>query len=377
MKRLFLCILALIFTLSFTSLGVSALRLSYATDAIAASEITLLKGGVTGQTVTFTDGDFRQALGVTTYPDITILSLPDAKEGVLKVDGLRITRGQVVRRTQIPRLEFTPSNDLVKEATFTFQAGNLSGGAPLTCVIRFSDKANDAPTAVGSAAQCITLKKNVSVFGTLYGYDPDGDDLTYLIIAYPKKGNLKILDASTGEFSYTPHSRFTGEDSFSYVVRDTYGNYSSLSTVTLKVGKGTTEIDVGDLDALAYFTQRNVLNTKNKYDLITREAFVVALLKTYGYLSPDGTTFYDDSDRITPSAVPYLALATELGVLYGEYEGGELLAKPDAPITYQEACEMVYKLCPHISLPAGTFTHLTPYLTYGEAARLLYEMVTE
>ena len=376
-KILFLSSLTLALLLC-TSMVCGAAKLSSATDALASDPI-LVKGGILGEDVVFSDADFRQALGVTTYPDLTIVSLPDPKDGVLKVDGLRLSVGQVVRRTQVPHLVFTPSTHMVMEASFTFTAGNLCGGATLTCAIHFTEKTNQAPSAAGSAEQCLKVKKNVSVFGSLSGYDPEGDDLTYLIVTYPKKGSLSVTDCHTGEFSYTPRRGYRGKDTFTYVVRDTYGNYSPLATVTLQVGGADTDIDLGDgvtaEDALAFLGRRNILVNEgdSKNQLLSREAFVVALLKSCGYLSPqDATTFYDDDGDISPVAKPYIALATEMGIVEGTLRGGNLCFLPQDPITQEEARAMISRAVDDSALEVDMDTSLTHYLTYGAGGRLLY-----
>ncbi len=355
MKKTVVCSILTLLLLLPLCTSAQAAKLSCGTQALA-NEPLLVKGGIYGEDVKFTDADFRQALGVTTYPDITIQSLPDMQEGTLKVDGLRISKGQVVRRTQIDRLTFTPATHMVKEASFTFTCGTLCGGATLTCSIRFTDKVNEAPTATDVAKRCLTSKKNVSVYGTLCGYDPEGDDLTYLIVTYPKKGVLKVVNQETGDFSYTPQKNYKGTDTFSYVVRDSYGNYSPIATVTLDVKGVETDID---LDAPTY-------------SLVTREDFLVALLKTYGYFPTHHVeTFFDDNEEISPPHKAYVMEGVKLGVVTGDLACGELLFRPKDLITREEATRMILALDGEASVPTGSFSHLTKYLTYSEVKEML------
>ena len=355
MKKTIICILLSCILIFPLALSASGAKLSCGTQALV-NDPLLVKGGIYGEDVKFNDADFRQALGVTTYPDIVIESLPDMQMGTLKVDGLRVTQGQVIRRTQIDRLTFTPATHMVKEATFTFSCGTLCGGATLTCSIRFTDKLNEAPTATGISERCLKVQKNLSIYGTLCAYDPEDDDLTYIIISYPEKGALKVVDAASGDFSYTPKKNYKGTDSFAYVVRDSYGNYSSITTVTIEVNGEDTNID---------------LETPS-YRLVTREEFLVALIKSYGYFPVStGATFFDDDEDISLPAKPYVKTALDCGVICGRLDGGDLLFSPQALITYEEACSMMCVLDPTLSLPESSYAHLTPYLTYYEMETLL------
>ena len=49
--------------------------------------------------------------------------------------------------------------------------------------------------------------EDVPVSGTLFGADPQNEDLRFAIAAGPADGTLS-LDAETGEFTYTPYRRY-------------------------------------------------------------------------------------------------------------------------------------------------------------------------
>ena len=100
---------------------------------------------------------------------------------------------------------------------------------------------------------------------------------------------------------------------------------------------------------------------------------MVALLKSCGYLSPqDATTFYDDDKDISPVAKPYIALATEMGIVEGTLRGGNLCFLPQDLITQEEARAMISRAVDDSALEVDMDTSLTHYLTYGGAGRLLY-----
>ena len=240
-KRVFmlLCILLL---LAGTALSVSAFTLTRATVHLT-DEVTLIKTGLVGEDILFCEADIKQALGVTDFESITVTSLPDPSLGVLKLGGVRVTVGQTVLKEHLPLLRFTPSGELTNEATFHFTAGSLAGGAEIPCILRFLPRVNYAPTVKGAALSA-GAQDSTAIYGTLSGADPEGDDLTFLVVAYPKKGTLTVTDSTGGDFVYRPRAGYTGKDSFSYVVRDSYGNYSSVASVTVTVGDAASAVSI-------------------------------------------------------------------------------------------------------------------------------------
>ncbi len=358
MKRFLICtfiVLLLIPTVAFSSHAVLTKAVNHLAPACE-----LVKAGYPGRDVTFTDADFRQALGVTTYPAITILSLPDPADGVLKLDRLRVSAGQVIPRASIERLVFSPSSDRVLETSFTFRAGNLSGGAALTCKIRFVMRENQAPTVTGgSAVSVFSTPKNASLWGTMASYDPDGDEVTYLIVKYPTHGTLEITDTTSGAFRYTPRSGFSGRDKFSYVVRDAYGSYSTIGQVDIKVDKHARDFTITDMtdSAAGYAAIRmvsaNIMQAEyNGYAVyfhpsgsMTRAEFLVAAMKACGNMPKEETVWlYDDLNAIPTSARPYILTATAAGVVKPTWEGG-LYFRPDEQVTCRDALAWLTALC--------------------------------
>lgn len=343
---------------------------------ILANEAEIIKTAAPGEDILFTDADLRQALGVTSYPDLTILSLPSPADGCLKLGGLRVSVGQVIRRTQVPHLVFTPANALVSESSFTFRAGEMSGGAAITCTLRFSETPNRAPTASGSDSRVFwQTRKNVSVFGTLAGYDPDGDTLEYLIVSYPTHGTVFVTGAATGDFRYTPLGGYTGEDSFVYVVRDGNGNYSAPATVKIKVEKREMNLDFDDLEETmlpyaASLVAAGVMDAEacgntlrfSPDGQMTRAAFVVAAMKATGHAPAawGRETCFDDNAEIPVALRAYLAAAQDAGYLVGELADGKLLCRPNDYVTQDEAYRILARM-----------TGSQPSATTGEAVAVL------
>ena len=358
-KTRILLILSLLLTFGCIATTVCAAVLSPALEVLTA-EATVVKTAAPGETVTFSDADFRQALGVTTYPDITILSLPDPTEGILKLGGLRVSVGETVHRAEVSRLSFTPATQFVARASFTFRAGNLSGGAALSCSLLFEEGENHAPNVEGADTSVFWhTRRNVSVFGTLAGYDPDGDALEYLIVTYPAHGTLCVTGKSTGDFRYTPLSGYTGADSFTYVVRDARGYYSAPATVKIQVDKKTMDLDFDDLEDTgssfaASLVAAGVMGAEEEEgklyfhpeESMSRAAFVVAAMKATGHAPAHAgsETCFDDNRDIPAPLRPYLSAAADAGYLIGELSGGKLLCRPNDPITESEAYRILSRM---------------------------------
>ncbi|MTV24612.1 S8 family serine peptidase [Nitriliruptoraceae bacterium ZYF776] len=87
---------------------------------------------------------------------------------------------------------------------------------------------NTPPTAADVA---VTTPAGTPVSVVLEGEDPDGDELTYLVVDEPADGTLSG-DAPT--LTYTPDDGFVGTDTFTYRVEDGRAT-SALATVTITV----------------------------------------------------------------------------------------------------------------------------------------------
>ena len=92
--------------------------------------------------------------------------------------------------------------------------------------------ANTAPVA---AVANTILDRDGSGPVTLSGTDPDGDDLTFLIVDYPSSG---LITGAGETFSYVPFEGFTGSDSFTYLATDANGGNSAVQTANIVVQPG-------------------------------------------------------------------------------------------------------------------------------------------
>lgn len=87
---------------------------------------------------------------------------------------------------------------------------------------------NSTPRAV---SESVTTTTDTSVMGQLNASDRDGDALTFRLEDEPMNGTVTV--SSSGSFTYTPASEYTGDDSFSFSVSD--GELSDEGTISITV----------------------------------------------------------------------------------------------------------------------------------------------
>ena len=302
-------------------------------------DVALIKSGYIGCSVSFCENAFKQALGAPKISTITVTSLPEAGSGTLFLSSSRVSKNQNIDASVISLLKFVPSSETVEEASFTFTADNLAGGAEVPCRIRLLPKKNEAPTASESSVS-VSTQAGISVFGTLGAKDPEGDPLLFRITAFPDNGTLTLLDRTTGEYRYTPVGGFSGKDSFSYVVRDEYGNYSKESTVKITVSKRTSSLVYEDIAgtktelAAISLTDKGIFLGRLSGDgiyfdpssTVTRGDFTVMAMKAAGVSPHEGLTqtFFDDDSEIPESIKGYIATAQKMGFINGSFNGDGL-----------------------------------------------------
>lgn len=125
---------------------------------------------------------------------------------------------------------YTPAVNYIGSDSFAFKANDGSvDSSPATVSVTVTS-GNKAPVAV---AVSLSLLEDVVTIGQMEGVDPDGDKLTYSIVANGTKGLALITNAETGTFSYTPKANANGQDTITYQVSD--GKLSSKNTVTLTI----------------------------------------------------------------------------------------------------------------------------------------------
>lgn len=345
-----------------TSLGISVAAGWFGSGVqVVASEVSLIKTGLLGQTLTFSDTDFKKALGIPEFDKITITEIPSSTEGTLMLGERRVGEGQSIRRRNLSRLIFIPADKTVGESSFKFSVDGASG-ADIVCTMKFIDRVNYAPKIDTNAAETlsVTTQKGISVYGRMIAADPEGDELEYIIVSYPKKGTLTVTDKDTGEFKYTPTHDYDGKDSFVFVVRDEYGNYTKAQSVSVNITERMSEVVYIDMqnsksyNAAVAMTAMGIMSgTRIGDDMyfspeegVSRAEFVAMSMKALG-IKADTTltaTYFDDNSEIPASLVSYVATAARCGIVNGAFDGQALNFRPNDSITRCEAAIIMSNL---------------------------------
>ncbi len=356
MKKFFLLLLATLLVAA--PIAVSAATLGTGLSLLT-KETKMIKTGLLGQTMHFNDVDFKTAMNVSDFKSITITSLPLSSAGALMYGGRRVSEGQTIKRKNISALSFVPASQNVSECKFSFTSEGLMGGAEMDFILKFIEKVNYAPEHDFDEDESVSLwsQESVSVFGRLSASDPEGDALEFMVVEYPKSGTLLLTDKTSGNYSYTPHEGFTGEDRFVYVVRDAYGNFTTPAAVEIEVEKRMTQISFADMEthpsqnaALVMEAKGIMSGTRTGDDIyfspeqgVTRAEFVAMAMKAYG-LRADSTlttTYFDDNAEIPAALRGYVATASRLGIVHGSFDGKGLCFRPNDTITHSEAAQIM------------------------------------
>jgi hypothetical protein len=145
-------------------------------------------------------------------------------------------------------LIYTPDLGFDGVDTFTYTVSDGRGGTDTATVFVAVAPVNDAPVAQDDSASTVAGDP-VAVPVLNNDSDPDGDPLTIASVSQPTHGS--VLIAGT-DLTYTPASDFTGVDTFSYTITDTYGaSYTATVTIgidPLVAGGGAANADASSCD---------------------------------------------------------------------------------------------------------------------------------
>ncbi len=339
--------------------GIST-ALSPAVDIIAAGS-PMAKAGRSGKTIAFARDDFARAMNLRSIRYITVVAVPDPAEGVLLLGNTAVVRGQRIDGDSIGHLVFDPIGDGAGKSSFTVSVNE--NAYSVVCSLYMLDRSNANPTVAMAAETMLSVRgyESTAVFGKLGAYDPEGDALTFEIVSAPEHGLVIMNDRAAGNYTYLPEHGFTGRDSFTYVVHDKYGNYSSAAEVKVTIGEPATSVVYTDMVgneaccAAISMTENGIMNGSQVGNLcyfypdstVSRVEFLVMAMNAAGIksLPTGGETGFSDEKDISASALPYVAAAMRLGYIEGSTgKDGELCFLPNEAITRAEAAHMVNKI---------------------------------
>lgn len=329
---------------------------SYGVNVLA-GEMDMAVWSYADNDAVFSQDAFARALNLSQVRYITIRSLPQTGEGELRLGSTAVVVGQTVSGENLSHLRVMPWDEGATRAAFSFTANGSA--TPIVCNVYFLKEGNANPTVSMASGLSLSLEgyRDRASYGTLSGYDPNGDDITFEVVRYPQNGALLLTDRARGSYVYHPNDGFCGTDSFSYVVRDRYGNYSASATVQCKVSAPTTSVDYVDMrDSTAcnaaialgeagIMSGTQVGNQSYFYPEkgVSRVEFLVMAMQAAGIesLPPcENTAFFDDAN-IPSSMKDYVAAAYAAGYVNGKTVEGNLCFMPNEEITRAEAAVIV------------------------------------
>ena len=133
-------------------------------------------------------------------------------------------------------IQYTPKKDYFGTDTFTYTVKDVIGAtsAPATVTVIVTP-VNDPPIAVNDAA---ITDENVAVDIPVLANDSDVDDVLtgsmIIIVTNPAHGTA-VVNTTTGKVTYTPAPNYSGNDSFTYKLKDSGGLFSNVATVSITV----------------------------------------------------------------------------------------------------------------------------------------------
>ena len=334
----------------------SASVVSYGLQVLAAGTDVAVSAPV-GNEVTFSADVFARGLNLSRVDYVTVKTLPAVTDGELLLGSTRIAAGQTISAQNLSYVSFCASGDDVRHASFTFTANG--GNIPMLCNVYLLEEVNYTPTLAVASQLSLSIAtfKDMAVYSNFSAYDPDGDSLTFEVVSYPQNGAVRLLNASSGRYVYTPAQGFVGNDRFEYVARDCYGNYSSLKTVSVGVAQPAGSVSYADMKGNEAYVSALTLNEQgimsgvqvgNQHffypeQTVSRVEFLVMAMNAAGIREVphvDTTIFWDDA-QIPDAMKGYVAAAYEMKYVSGTLQDGKLCFLPNEAITRAQAAVML------------------------------------
>ena len=325
------------------------LNLASATDMVVSAEV--------GELYYFESRDFLRAMNLSGLSYVTITEAPSADQGTLFLGSSPVQSGQVISLGNLDRLTYSPATPEKGVGSFRFSVENA--GYSVECRVYSVESIGSRPTgAYAPVAVTSTLTyRDLAYEGRLSGYDADGDALVYEIVSSPAHGACRMLDRDAGVYLYTPQAGYTGEDGFSYVVRDAQGNYSATRAVTVTVSEPSGAYEFVDLDddravvSAIRMEESGVMSGTEvggktffyPEKTVSRVDFLVMAMRTLGVEGAEGdsaTVFRDDAE-IPQSLRGYVKRAYDLGVVNGSLGEDGLYFSPSRAVTRAEASKIL------------------------------------
>lgn len=323
-------------------------------------ELSFIKSGVVNNDIYFTKEDFINTIGAKKVSSVTVLSLPDASSGTLRLGEAQVYENQSISAECLELLNFSPCADVLARANFDVSVNTGNEEYTLTCEIKMTEYFNATPVIADTGELSLRTKENVTYYGKLAAEDAEKDALIFEITKPARHGTVSVTDPVGGSFKYTPSSCYTGKDSFTYRVSDEFGNYSDTAKVSVTVEKNSSGVFYCDMteswahnDAITLAEEGVMVGqTIGKQMLfgpdyrVSRAEFLAMAMDVCG-IAPDPTltkTDFTDNDQIPEHLISYVATAKKLGYIDGTKTDEGVFFYPNNTITRAEAAVIINKM---------------------------------
>ena len=321
---------------------------------VIATDFKLVKAGVAGAELSFSEKDFADGLGLGKVSKITITSLPPRESGILKLGSLEVYSGQIISGKNLASLRFVPSGRDELETSFGFRVGSDSSAPEYECEVFALGRVNSAPVISQPELVTVGIFSGIPSLGSVIADDPDGDSVKFELVSKPAHGKVELTDRALGYYVYTPDADYEGRDSFTVRAVDRYGAASNVVKVSVKVAKPEESEIFSDLDghwanaAVIACQRAGIVESGEKFlpdEPMSRAEFLDFMMNAAGYsgFSAASTGFADDGE-IPEEFKGSIALAETLGIISGFEIDGKLCFCPNNQITRAEAAVITAKL---------------------------------
>ncbi len=173
-------------------------------------------------TMAFNQRPVISAVGITTAEDTArtataVASDPDGDPVTVSV-AIQAAHGTVVvTNAQTGAYTYTPVADYSGSDSFELVSyDGVFSSDPVTVTVTVTP-VNDAPSATSFA---ISVPPGQSWAGILSASDPEGDPLTFALLATPALGEFTVFSATTGQFTYLATGAIGGQETIAFRASD-------------------------------------------------------------------------------------------------------------------------------------------------------------
>lgn len=323
------------------------------------NDLSFIKSSVANNDITFCEKDFINAIGIKRVNSITVLSLPDPSSGTLKLGDTSIYENQTIERKNLDMIIFRPCTDVIASTAFDIKVNTGKEEYDVTCTLKMTEHLNATPV-ISTEDQDFRTRSSVTYYGKLSARDSDNDTLNFEIASAPKHGIVSVTDPVGGSFKYTPTEGYAGKDSFTYHVRDEYGNYSDSAKISITIEKNSGGVYYCDMKY--NWAHNDAITLANEGIMVGRSiggkmvfgpdyrvsrAEFLALAMDVCKIKADDTltrTDFADNDQIPSHLMSHVATAKKLGYIEGTKTEEGVFFYPNNTITRAEAAVIINKM---------------------------------